>query len=76
MLSFWESIESTVAYAVGATHWSTRNQMVLRLALWGFTVPLKLIAISGEWDAGGQGEESNDEVQKGCGGSEGEGVLG
>lgn len=49
ILRSWESIGSTFAYVVGATHWSNRNSMILSFVLWGVTVPFTLMAVFGEW---------------------------
>lgn len=49
ILRSWESIGSTVAYAVGATAVSNMNQMILGFVLWGVTVPFTLWAIYGDW---------------------------
>lgn len=49
ILRSWESIGSTVAYAVGATGVSNLNQMILGFVLWGVTVPFTLSAIYGNW---------------------------
>ncbi|KAL4911732.1 MFS general substrate transporter [Aspergillus aurantiobrunneus] len=61
ILRSWESIGSTIAYAVGATHWPNLNQMALGFALWGFTVPFTLLAVFGNWNQSGtvEGEESD-----------------
>jgi hypothetical protein len=50
ILRSWESIGSTIAYAVGATHWPNLNQMILGFALWGFTIPFTLLAVFGNWN--------------------------
>ncbi|KAJ5385034.1 Major facilitator superfamily domain general substrate transporter [Penicillium concentricum] len=50
ILRSWESIGSTIAYAVGATHWANLNQMILGFALWGFTIPFTLLAVFGDWN--------------------------
>ncbi|EXJ94768.1 hypothetical protein A1O1_03166 [Capronia coronata CBS 617.96] len=50
ILRSWESIGSTIAYAVGASHWSNLNQMILGFALWGFTIPFTLLAVFGNWN--------------------------
>ncbi|KAK5797324.1 hypothetical protein VI817_003615 [Penicillium citrinum] len=50
ILRSWESIGSTIAYAVGATHWSNLNQMTLGFALWGFTIPFTMFAVFGPWN--------------------------
>ncbi|CAG8368977.1 unnamed protein product [Penicillium salamii] len=50
ILRSWESIGSTIAYAVGATHWPNQNQMILGFALWGFTIPFTLLAVFGNWN--------------------------
>ena len=50
ILRSWESIGSTIAYVVGATHWSNRNQMTLGFALWVFTIPFTLFAVFKNWD--------------------------
>ncbi|KAJ5689689.1 hypothetical protein N7462_004081 [Penicillium macrosclerotiorum] len=49
ILRSWESIGSTIAYAVGATHWPNLNQMILGFALWGFTIPFTILAVFGNW---------------------------
>jgi hypothetical protein len=62
ILRSWESIGSTIAYAVGATHWSNQNQTTLGFSLWAFTVPFTLLAVFGHWNAGGKVEsEAKDE---------------
>ncbi|RAK72718.1 MFS general substrate transporter [Aspergillus fijiensis CBS 313.89] len=63
ILRSWESIGSTIAYAVGATHWSNEKQMVLGFVLWGVTVPFTVLAVFGEWNVGG-GEEGDAEGQE------------
>jgi hypothetical protein len=69
ILRSWESIGSTIAYAVGATHWPNQNQMVLGFSLWAFTVPFTLLAVFGNWNVGGEvefeakDEESDSETQ-------------
>ncbi|CAG7930904.1 unnamed protein product [Penicillium olsonii] len=50
ILRSWESIGSTIAYAVGATHWPNLNQMILGFALWGFTIPFTILAVFGDWN--------------------------
>ncbi|KAL4802206.1 major facilitator superfamily domain-containing protein [Aspergillus unguis] len=50
ILRSWESIGSTIAYAVGATHWPNLNQMALGFALWGFTIPFTMLAVFGNWN--------------------------
>jgi hypothetical protein len=50
ILRSWESIGSTIAYAVGATHWPNQNQMILGFALWVFTVPFTVLAVFGNWN--------------------------
>lgn len=49
ILRSWESIGSTVAYAVGAVGVSNMNQMILGFILWGVTVPFTLWALYGDW---------------------------
>ncbi|ETS77246.1 hypothetical protein PFICI_11120 [Pestalotiopsis fici W106-1] len=49
ILRSWESIGSTIAYVVGATHWSNMNQMILGFVLWFVTVPFTLAALFGHW---------------------------
>lgn len=49
LLRSWESIGSTVAYAVGATKVSNMNQMILGFTLWAVTVPFTLCALFGSW---------------------------
>lgn len=50
ILRSWESIGSTIAYAVGATSWSNLNQMILGFSLWGFTIPFTVLAVFGNWN--------------------------
>ncbi|KAM0706187.1 hypothetical protein Q7P35_006736 [Cladosporium inversicolor] len=61
ILRSWESIGSTIAYAVGATHWPNQNQMVLGFALWAFTVPFTLLAVFGNWNVGGSEVQAKEE---------------
>ncbi|KAF6829259.1 DUF895 domain membrane protein [Colletotrichum plurivorum] len=66
ILRSWESIGSTIAYAVGATHWPNRNQMILGFVLWAATVPFTLLAVFGSWNVGGEEEdvlENSDETE-------------
>ncbi|KAL3429569.1 major facilitator superfamily domain-containing protein [Aspergillus tetrazonus] len=67
ILRSWESIGSTIAYAVGATHWPNLNQMILGFALWGFTIPFTLLAVFGNWNqsqiAEADGESSGDDLE-------------
>ncbi|KAJ4393246.1 hypothetical protein N0V93_002454 [Gnomoniopsis smithogilvyi] len=51
ILRSWESIGSTIAYAIGATGVSNMNQMIVGFVLWGVTVPFTLWAIFGSWGA-------------------------
>lgn len=71
ILRSWESIGSTIAYAVGATHWPNRNQMILGFSLWAFTVPFTLLAVFGNWNVTGneglvkqEGSDSDAEMQR------------
>ena len=50
ILRSWESIGSTIAYAVGATHWPNLNQMILGFSLWVFTIPFTCLAVFGGWN--------------------------
>jgi hypothetical protein len=50
ILRSWESIGSTIAYAVGATHWPNLNQMILGFSLWAFTIPFTCLAVFGNWN--------------------------
>jgi hypothetical protein len=62
ILRSWESIGSTIAYAVGATRWSNQNQMIMGFSLWAFTVPFTLLAVFGNWNIRGEVElEAKDE---------------
>jgi hypothetical protein len=61
ILRSWESIGSTIAYAVGATHWPNQNQMILGFALWAFTIPFTLLAVFGNWNVGGEFVEKDDD---------------
>ncbi|KAJ5846736.1 hypothetical protein N7534_010405 [Penicillium rubens] len=45
ILRSWESIGSTIAYAVGGN-----SLMALGFALWGFTIPFTLLAVFGNWN--------------------------
>lgn len=49
ILRSWESLGSTIAYAVGAAGVSNTKQLVLGFVLWGLTVPFTLWAVYGEW---------------------------
>ena len=62
ILRSWESIGSTIAYAVGATHWANLNQMALGFALWGVTVPFTLMAVFGNWNVDTAGAEEEEET--------------
>lgn len=59
ILRSWESIGSTIAYAVGATHWSNLNQMILGFSLWGFTIPFTVLAVFGNWNQPAAVEEDD-----------------
>ncbi|KAK6062897.1 hypothetical protein SCUP515_12901 [Seiridium cupressi] len=50
ILRSWESIGSTIAYVVGATHWPNLNQMILGFVLWFVTIPPTLVALYGHWE--------------------------
>ncbi|RDW63236.1 UNC93-like protein [Aspergillus mulundensis] len=67
ILRSWESIGSTIAYAVGATHWPNLNQMILGFALWGFTIPFTLMAVFGNWNQAGtvevQAQSSSEDLE-------------
>ncbi|KAJ5749281.1 uncharacterized protein N7511_010977 [Penicillium nucicola] len=71
ILRSWESIGSTIAYAVGATHWPNLNQMILGFSLWGFTIPFTILAVFGDWNQPetdtheeGQSDSSSLEAQR------------
>ncbi|KAK2052703.1 hypothetical protein LY76DRAFT_555267, partial [Colletotrichum caudatum] len=69
ILRSWESVGSTAAYAVGATHWPNRNQMVLGFSLWAATVPFTLLAVFGDWnqgggDAAGNSDEADSDLER------------
>lgn len=66
ILRSWESIGSTIAYAVGATHWPNLNQMILGFSLWGFTIPFTILAVFGNWN---RSEAIEDEEEDREGGS-------
>lgn len=63
ILRSWESIGSTIAYAIGAVHVPNQTQMIVGFALWAFTVPFTLLAVFGDWNKGVPkgGDESTDE---------------
>ncbi|KAJ4291011.1 hypothetical protein N0V90_010207 [Kalmusia sp. IMI 367209] len=69
ILRSWESIGSTIAYAIGAVHIPNQTQMIVGFALWAVTVPFTLLAVFGDWNRGvpedkaGQTDESDVEVQ-------------
>lgn len=69
ILRSWESVGSTIAYAVGAVHVPNQTQMVVGFALWGLTVPFTVLAVFGDWNRGvledgrESGGESDVEVQ-------------
>ncbi|KAJ4986812.1 DUF895 domain membrane protein [Stagonosporopsis vannaccii] len=52
ILRSWESIGSTIAYAIGAVHIPNQTQMIVGFALWAFTVPFTLMAVFGDWNKG------------------------
>ncbi|KAJ4314644.1 hypothetical protein N0V94_006374 [Neodidymelliopsis sp. IMI 364377] len=52
ILRSWESIGSTIAYAIGAVHISNETQMIIGFALWAVTVPFTLMAVFGNWNKG------------------------
>lgn len=60
ILRSWESVGSTIAYVVGATHWSNLNQMILGFVLWGVTVPFTLAALFGPWARGKEVSEAEE----------------
>lgn len=70
ILRSWESVGSTFAYVVGATHWSNLNSMILAFVLWAVTVPFTLIAVFGVWDkteevdSGGEGNKSSSSLEE------------
>ncbi|OJI99498.1 hypothetical protein ASPVEDRAFT_50930 [Aspergillus versicolor CBS 583.65] len=70
ILRSWESIGSTIAYAVGATHWPNMNQMILGFSLWGVTIPFTLLAVFGNWNR----STIEDEDREAGGGSSGSSV--
>lgn len=63
ILRSWESIGSTIAYAIGAVHIPNQTQMIVGFALWAFTVPFTLLAVFGDWnkDVPKDEHESSDE---------------
>ena len=52
ILRSWESIGSTIAYAIGAVHIPNQTQMIVGFALWALTVPFTLLAVFGDWNKG------------------------
>ncbi|KAF9693995.1 hypothetical protein EKO04_007791 [Ascochyta lentis] len=52
ILRSWESIGSTIAYAIGAVHIPNQTQMIIGFALWALTVPFTLMAVFGDWNRG------------------------
>lgn len=68
ILRSWESIGSTIAYAVGATRWPNKNQMILGFSLWAVTIPFTLLAVFGNWNQGGEETlENSDETESDLG---------
>lgn len=68
ILRSWESIGSTIAYAIGAVHIPNQTQMIVGFALWAFTVPFTLLAVFGDWNRGvpenkSESDESDGEAQ-------------
>jgi hypothetical protein len=63
ILRSWESIGSTIAYAIGAVHIPNETQMIIGFALWALTVPFTLMAVFGDWNKGipKNGHQSTDE---------------
>lgn len=63
ILRSWESIGSTIAYAIGAVHIPNQTQMIVGFSLWAFTVPFTLLAVFGDWNKGvpKDGADSTDE---------------
>ncbi|KAJ8110539.1 hypothetical protein OPT61_g6645 [Boeremia exigua] len=63
ILRSWESIGSTIAYAIGAVHIPNQTQMIVGFALWAFTVPFTLMAVFGDWNKGvpKDGDENTDD---------------
>jgi hypothetical protein len=47
ILRSWESIGSTFAYVVGATHWGNLYSIILAFVLWRVTIPFTLFAVFG-----------------------------
>lgn len=64
ILRSWESIGSTIAYAVGATRWSNENQMILGFVLWVITLPCTLMAVFGDWNVEEQDGEERGEQRR------------
>ena len=52
ILRSWESIGSTIAYAIGAVHIPNQTQMIVGFALWAWTVPFTSMAVFGDWNKG------------------------
>ncbi|THZ80656.1 MFS general substrate transporter [Aureobasidium pullulans] len=62
----WESIGSAIAYGIGASSVSNRNQMIIAFALWIFTIPPTLMVVFGKWDLTvDDGEKGDDSDQDG-----------
>lgn len=75
ILRSWESIGSTIAYAVGATHWPNLNQMILGFSLWGFTIPFTILAVFGNWNRSEAIEDEEEDREAGSSSVEEQSVI-
>jgi hypothetical protein len=61
----WESIGSAIAYGIGASSVSNRNQMITAFALWVFTIPPTLMVVYGKWHLAGEDHIDEDNLSSG-----------
>lgn len=61
----WESIGSAIAYGIGASSVSNRNQMIIAFALWVFTIPPTLVVVYGKWHLAAQDQVDEDDLSSG-----------
>jgi len=61
----WESIGSAIAYGIGASSVSNRNQMIIAFALWVFTIPPTLMVVYGKWHLAAEDHVDEDDLSSG-----------
>jgi hypothetical protein len=71
----WESVGSAIAYGIGASSVSNRNQLIIAFVLWLLTIPPTLMVVFGRWDLAAEvdpdskDEESSRDGENGATGS-------